>query len=186
LHLANLLEKLRGLLRHVEDADAGAAVAILLKREVRDLSLLLVKRAPNPSDPWSGDMAFPGGRRHSEDRYLWETVVRETMEETGIDLSGYLFLGTLDVAASFIAPELGVLPFVFVCDETPDIKLSGELCSYLWLPLEQLRGSKGMTRVHQDMVPAYIMKGEVVWGLTYRMLENLLRLLDRAAEAGPG
>lgn len=183
MHLTGIIESLRGLLRPVEDS-AGAAVAILLRREGRDLKLLLVKRAVNPLDPWSGDMAFPGGRRHPEDGDLWGTVVRETMEETAIELAGCRFLGTLYVVASVVAPELGVLPFVFFCDDTPEIELSGELRSYLWVSLEQLRRSRGTAQVHQGTVPAYIINGVVVWGLTYRMLENLLQLLDRAAETG--
>ena len=184
MHLADLIERLGGLLRPVEDSDVGAAVAILLRREERDLRLLLVKRAESPSDPWSGDMAFPGGSRDPEDGDLWETAMRETMEETGVELCGCRFLGTLDVATSARAPMLEVIPFVFVCEETPEITLSGELCSYLWVSIEQLRQSRGVAQVHQGTVPAYIIDGEVVWGLTYRMLENLLQLLDRAAEAG--
>jgi len=184
LHLADLIERLEGLLRPVEDSDVGAAVAILVRCEERDLRLLLVKRAESPSDPWSGDMAFPGGSRDPEDGDLCETAMRETMEETGVELCGYRFLGTLDVATSARAPMLEVIPFVFVCEETPEITLSDELCSYLWVSIEQLRQSRGVAQVHQGTVPAYIIDGEVVWGLTYRMLENLLQLLYRAAEAG--
>ena len=174
-------------MKPVGDADAGAAVAVLLKREKEDLEVLLVKRAVSPSDPWSGDMAFPGGRRHPEDLDLMETVTRETKEETGIDLLGCRFLGTLDVTASSAAPELGILPFVFLCEEDLEIKLSSELCSYFWVPMNQLELSRGRSRVHEGEVSSYLVEGEVVWGLTYRMLENLLRLIGRAArgEAAP-
>jgi len=164
----------------VEDAEAGAAVALLLKREGRGLQLLLVRRAVNPSDPWSGDMAFPGGRRHPGDRSLRETAIRETMEETGVDLRCHRLLGTMDVSTSAVAPELTILPFVFLCVGTPDVSLSGELSYYLWVPLDRLRRSRGRARVHKGEAPAYILNGEVVWGLTYRMLENLLRLLEAA------
>ena len=184
---ADPFEKLRGLLKPFGDADARAAVAMLLKREKEDLEVLLVKRAVSPSDPWSGDMAFPGGRRHPEDLDLMETVTREMKEETGIDLLGCCFLGTLDVTASSVAPKLGVLPFVFLCAENLEISLSPELCSYLWAPLKQLELSRGRYRVHKGEVSSYLVEGEVVWGLTYRMLENLLRLIGKAAsdEAAP-
>jgi len=182
LHTADLIERLRGLLRPVEESDAGAAVSVLLRLEGKDLKILLVKRAENPSDPWSGDMAFPGGRRHPEDPDLWATVVREMMEETGIELRDCRFLGTLDAASSIVAPTLGVLPFVFICEKKPEIKLSGELRSYLWVSIEQLKLSKGIAEVPKGAVPAYVIEDEVVWGLTHRMLENLLHLLDRAAE----
>ncbi len=176
------VEKLRGVLKPVEDADAGAAVAILLKREERGLQVLLVKRATNPSDPWSGHMAFPGGRRRPEDRDLRETVIRETREETGIELRGCRFLGTLSVTTSSVAPELGVLPFVVLCNETPRITLNEELCSHFWVSLEHLRRSRGSALIQGVEVPAFLVNGEVVWGLTYRMLENLLGLLEAAGE----
>jgi len=172
------LEKLRGLLNPIEDVDAGAAVAVLLRRDDEGLQVLLVKRSENPSDPWSGHMAFPGGRRRLEDRDLRETVVRETLEETGIDLDRYLFLGTLDVAFSNVASELGVISFVVLAEELPEIVLNEELCSYLWVHLEHLSLSKGMARVERREVPAYTVEGHVVWGLTYRMIENLLRLMS--------
>lgn len=160
-------------------------MALLLKRDGRDLQLLLVKRTASTSDPWSGDMAFPGGRRHSQDDDLWETVIREAMEETGIDLRRHSFLGTMDVAKSAVSPELGVLPFVVLCEDTPEVSLGRELSSYLWVPLEQLRRSRGRGRVHQGEVPAYIVGDKVIWGLTYRMLESLLRLIE-GASGDPG
>ncbi|MCW3992009.1 MAG: CoA pyrophosphatase [Candidatus Bathyarchaeota archaeon] len=173
-------KKQRKMFRPVEDTEAEAAVALLLKGEGRGLQILLVRRAIAPSDPWSGDMAFPGGRRHPEDRSLRETVIRETMEETGIDLRCHRLLGTMDVSTSTVAPELAILPFVFLCVGTPDVSLSGELSYYLWVPLDRLRRSRGRARVHKGEALAYILNGEVVWGLTYRMLENLLRLLEAA------
>ena len=189
MHSVDPVEKLQGLLNPVGDEEAGAAVAVLLKRAGGGLQVLLVKRATSPIDPWSGDMAFPGGRRRLEDRGLKETVIRETMEETGIDLRRCRFLGTLGVVASTVAPELGVLPFVVLCGETPVVTLSEELSSYFWVPFEQLKQSRGMAWVDRGEVPAYLVGGEVVWGLTYRMLENLLQLTEKTTcrEAGsPG
>ena len=171
------IEKLKVLLNRVEDVDAGAAVAALISRGEEGLKVLLVKRSENPSDPWSGQMAFPGGRRRLEDHDLKETVVRETFEETGIDLDRYLFLGTLDVAFSKVAIGLGVLPFVVLADERPEIVLNEELCSHLWIPIDLLNLSKGNARVKHREVPAYTVKGHVVWGLTYRIVENLLGLM---------
>ena len=63
-----------------------AAVALVLRREPEP-SFLLVRRAHSPRDPWSGQMALPGGRRDPEDTGLRETAVRETREEVGIDLA---------------------------------------------------------------------------------------------------
>lgn len=176
---ADWVKRLRETLRPVEGVDAGAAVALLLNQVGRDQQLLLVKRAINTSDPWSGDMALPGGRRHSQDGDLWETVVRETLEETGIDLRSCHLLGALDIAESHIAPRLGILPLVVLCNETPEISLKrGELSSYLWVEIERLRRSTGRVMVRDRDVPAYVVDGEVVWGLTHRIVESLLRLME--------
>jgi 8-oxo-dGTP pyrophosphatase MutT (NUDIX family) len=174
-------ERLRELLGKGAGVNAGAAVAVLLRRDVDDLRVLLVKRAVNPSDPWSGDIALPGGRPHPEDRGLRDTVIRETMEETGIDLRICDLLGTLDPVNSNVDPVMVVLPFVAVCDGVPAVTLSGELCSHFWVSIGELRHSRGMARVRQREVPAFLVNGEVVWGLTYRMLEKLLELIDEAS-----
>lgn len=155
---------------------------MLLKGDGVGLQILLVRRAIAPSDPWSGDMAFPGGRLRNGDRSLLETAVRETMEETGIDLRCHRLLGTMEVSTSTVAPELAILPFVFLCVGTPDISLSRELSDYVWIPLNRLRRSRGRIRVHKGEVPAYILNDMVIWGLTYRILENLPRFLEAPCE----
>ena len=48
--------------------------------------VLYIRRSLNPTDRWSGDLAFPGGKANpgENDR---ETCERETMEEVGLDLT---------------------------------------------------------------------------------------------------
>jgi 8-oxo-dGTP pyrophosphatase MutT (NUDIX family) len=90
-----------------------AAVALVLRVPVGAAGpeLLLVKRAEYPGDPWSGHVAFPGGRAEPDDASPWHTAARETWEETGLDLlaAGRL-LGTLDE----LYPRTPVLPPVVV------------------------------------------------------------------------
>jgi len=47
--------------------------------------ILYIRRSLSPTDRWSGDLAFPGGKSNpgESDR---ETCERETMEEVGLDL----------------------------------------------------------------------------------------------------
>src|SRR5829696_6110206 len=74
--------------------------AILLALRARadgEPELLMIKRAEAEGDPWSGHIACPGGRMEDGDNDLAVTAVRETLEETGIDVAkdGRL-LGQLD------------------------------------------------------------------------------------------
>ncbi|MDH5663747.1 MAG: CoA pyrophosphatase, partial [Candidatus Bathyarchaeota archaeon] len=73
----DIIEKLSRVLKPVsEGQDGNAAVALLLKPADKDLKILFVKRAENLADPWSGQMALPGGKRDATDQSLKQTVVR--------------------------------------------------------------------------------------------------------------
>ena len=63
-----------------------ASVALIV-RDRRLPSVLLIRRAERTGDPWSGQVAFPGGKKQEGDLTARDTAVRETMEEVGIDLS---------------------------------------------------------------------------------------------------
>ena len=58
-----------------------AAVALVLRENAGDPEILLIRRAERKGDPWSGHMAFPGGREDARDESLLETALRETREE---------------------------------------------------------------------------------------------------------
>src|SRR5262245_27327606 len=76
---------------------ARAAVAVVLRQIGEGLDLLLIQRSERHGDPWSGHMAFPGGRQHPSDIDLFATAARETCEEVGIDLNVHgELLGHLD------------------------------------------------------------------------------------------
>jgi 8-oxo-dGTP pyrophosphatase MutT (NUDIX family) len=168
-----LKEKLRG----VEELDAWAAVAILLREEEGDYETLLVKRAEVTSDPWSGDMAFPGGKKSSQDITLRDTVAREVQEETGINLASLTYIGSLPVTFSSLKPGRDVLPIVYLYDGRPEIRLNPELTDYKWVHFKELRESRTTAIVKGWEGPVFKIDGEIVWGLTYRMLDKLLDLI---------
>jgi 8-oxo-dGTP diphosphatase len=174
------IEKLLRDLKPVSE-EADAAVAILLKPFNRDLRVLFAKRVENPTDPWSGQIALPGGKRDAKDQDLKQTVARETLEETNINvLDRCRFLGTLPVQRSKPRPEIRILPFVILVEHEPTIKLGKqEIESYVWIALEELQRHRGTFKLNLGEVDAYIIENYVIWGLTYRILENLFRILQQ-------
>ncbi len=173
------IENLCKVLKPVSDRqDADAAVALLLKLQDQDLKILIVKRAENPADPWSGQMAFPGGKRDSKDQNLKQTVVRETLEETNINLLDRCrFLGAMEALRSTQRPEMKILPFVILLKHEPSIKLNEELERFAWILLKGLAQRKGTVRFSFGEFPAYDLGNNVIWGLTYRILEKFIRTL---------
>ncbi len=160
-----------------------AAVAAVL-RYASEPEVLLIRRTEAPGDPWSGQMAFPGGRREVEDPDLVSTAVRETEEEVGVDLSRSAeLLGRLDdvqATAQARRLDLVIVPHVFVLHEPVTLQLSGtEVDEALWAPLgPMLSGETATTRPwehagHRLDLPGYQVGEHIVWGLTYRMLQLL-------------
>ena len=166
---------------------ARAAVAAIVRGAAGSEELLFIKRAERDGDPWSGHMAFPGGRREPEDRTLLDTATRETLEEVGIDLraNARAVARLPDVTPYSRMPHpLTVTAFVFSLDAPSSVALSDEVASVVWAPLAGvLRGDGATTfrwkRDGLDLeLPALDVGGGVVWGLTYRMLELLREALD--------
>ena len=172
------LSSLRGKLLDGPDEDSHAAVAILLRERNDDLEFFLVKRAEVEGDPWSGDMAFPGGKRGDNDRDLMETASREVLEETAIDLREVSKLGYMKPIYSSVRTNMKVQPIVYVYDEDPDVILNYELTRYLWAPLKELVRSRAKEDIKGWNSDVYKYNGEVVWGLTFRMLEQLIEILE--------
>ncbi len=160
-----------------------AAVAIVLAVAERTrLDLLFIKRAEIEGDPWSGQMAFPGGRREPRDRDLLETARRETWEEVGIHLKADTLLGVLDDLAPLTPtlPPILVRPFVFGLIERPGVTLSGEVAMHLWTPLDDLPRQRGEAEItirgDRLTMPAFAVGPHVIWGMTHRIINSLLNL----------
>ncbi len=162
-----------------EEQDADAAVALLLKPVDQVLKVLFVKRVENLADPWSGQMALPGGKRDAKDQNLKQTVVRETLEETNIKLVDRCrFLGVMETLRSKRRPEMKILPFVVFLERDQSIKLNEELEGFVWISLEDLLQHKGTVKFSFGEFPAYIVGNTVIWGLTYRILEKFVHILE--------
>lgn len=167
-----------------------AAVALVLRDGEAGLEILFIRRAEHPHDPWSGQVAFPGGRVEPGDSDLRTTAVRETAEELGLDLAGHgEYLGALDevrALARMRPMNLAIAPFVFRLRGREPLRLSDEVTSAHWLPLEELLSARHRSSLeyeHQGsrlQFPCLRYDGLVIWGLTYRMFASLQDALGAA------
>jgi 8-oxo-dGTP pyrophosphatase MutT (NUDIX family) len=182
------LHRLRRLFaqRRVSDLDRPrrAAVALVLSGEEHAPELLLLRRAERDGDPWSGHMALPGGHAEPGDADLAATARREAYEELGLELDRAELLGRLDDVVPLRSSEISVRPFVFWLDAPQPLVLSAEVAEALWAPLSLL-SSGSARRAHEVtiagstmLVPAYLIEQRVVWGMTFRVLESLVRDLS--------
>lgn len=160
-----------------------AAVALVLAPSAEDpeqVALLLMRRSERDGDPWSGHMAFPGGHAQAEDTDLLHTARRETLEEVGIDLQSAEVLGRLDDVSPMRSSEMVVRPYVFWTPERRRTTLSDEVAEVLWVPLDalatdDLKGTREVeVRGSRWQVPAFVIEGRVVWGMTYHVLERFI------------
>jgi 8-oxo-dGTP pyrophosphatase MutT (NUDIX family) len=174
--------------RVLEEVSQRAAVSVVLREGSPGIEILFIRRAEHPMDPWSGQMAFPGGRREPADSDLRETAIRETLEETGLDLRSAEVLGELDEIRAYrrMQPvDLAIQPFVFSLQEEGALVPSDEVRSLHWLSLDALLepGSTGTFSYSQDggayQLPCLRQGDLLIWGLTYRMFMNLASLLPR-------
>ncbi len=174
-------------------AEAGrkqAAVAVVLRQQTPSPELLLIERARRAGDPWSGHMAFPGGRVERADTSVRSAAERETFEEVGIDLGDAELLGRLDDLEGRHSGRklpLVISAFVYHAPDPGPVEPSPEVEEALWVPVPLLADPER----HVDY--AYPLAGgsrypgilvghpdrHVVWGLTYRFLEIFFRIVER-------
>ncbi len=161
-----------------------ASVAVILTPDPD--SAHVIRRAHREGDPWSGHMALPGGRRESGDPDLVTTAIRETGEEVGIELPRAALLGVLAdvVPRTPVLPPIAVRPHVFRLSKRPELSVNEEIAAATWLPLEVLARQwrrevtievAGATRV----TPGFVTPEGVIWGMTERILRDLLDRLEQ-------
>lgn len=190
--VARLARRLADGSAHTIEAEAPmryAAIALVMRpSSVGEPELLMIKRAELEHDPWSGHIACPGGRMDPADRDLEHTAIRETWEETGIDLAADgLVLGTLDDISprTPTLPALVIRPFVAVVKPEVTIVESPEVAAAFWVPMESIRATESWGRalvairgVGEREVDVFRHGEYTVWGLTHRALTHFVRLLE--------
>ncbi len=170
-----------------ESGMIAAAVAVMLHDGDEGIEALFIHRAVRVGDTWSGQIAFPGGRREPADLDLRATAIRETMEEIGVDLSNAEPLGVLDdlYPRSPVLPPVVVRPFVFALTKRPTIVVSPEVQDAFWVSFRALLAPGVLGEIVIDhpgiprrVLPAYTVGNRTIWGMSERILTPLISLVS--------
>ena len=169
-----------------------AAVALVLRERAGDLEALFIRRAEHEGDPWSGHLAFPGGRIDPTDTGPRMAAVRETLEELDLDLEGARPLGQLSDVPGH-AESICVSAFVYALDPTlegePVLKPNHEIREAFWSPLDHLtdparQAVKRFSYLERSMpLPTVRLlddpKAPVLWGITYKFMDEFMSRIAR-------
>ena len=171
-------------------AMARSAVALIERQDEKgEPALLFIQRASREGDPWSGDMAFPGGKMQVEDSEPREAAIRETLEETGLDLQehGRLVARLSDRLTrqhSRWRPMV-VTPYLFAWHGAmappPTAALSHEVEAAVWVPRRVLASPEYRairpfpTPFGTLKLPCCIYQGHCIWGLSFSLVNEYLR-----------
>ncbi len=173
----------------IEDPGAPrAAVAMVFREGPGATELLFIERAQREGDPWSGHMAFPGGRVEPVDPGTRAAALRETHEEVGLSLYQSEPLGRLDDQRGYRGGQqlsLVISPFLYHLEEEQQLRINHEVASALWVPLPRLLDTDNhVAYPHRPGNFPGIQVGDpdrhVVWGLTYRFLRIFFDLLGHS------
>lgn len=183
LHCDTLLDLSKSL-------ESYACVVILLRGTKDNLEVGYIRRSVHERDRWSGQIAFPGGKKEDEDESDMRTALRETQEEIGLQLEASNFVGRLDDIQARKQGEVldfFIRPFVFFVPDEIETQISeAEVAEFFWVSLKHLRDPK-MQTTHKFQrnnmtlqMPAIDLKRDLpLWGLTYFMTQNLLHRLEK-------
>lgn len=185
------IERLSLALKDVEPAPRAvlannrnaAAVLVPLFERGGEMHVVYIRRSDHV-ESHRGQVAFPGGRVDPKDRTLLDAALREAHEEVGIPPREVKVLGGFSAAQTtttgiIVAPFVGVIPSTVRL--TPD---PHEVAEIFDVPLSALRSReyRGNYEWNQNgtvrRFPAILYGGQIIWGLTLRITEHLLEVLN--------
>lgn len=146
--------------------------------------LIFTRRSPDLAIH-AGQISFPGGQRESGET-LEEAALREAEEEIGLPPEAVRLLGPL--GRTFSPFDIAVQPFVGLVDLPRPFSPNEEVAEVLVIPLEaveRVRPRMVVWQVYGVVVPlfSYRIGKNVIWGMTGRVVADLLMRIRRARQA---
>jgi 8-oxo-dGTP pyrophosphatase MutT (NUDIX family) len=187
------IDKLRRALHQTDPNDRTAPDAVTREAAVLvpiierdgDLNIVFIRRS-DIVESHRGQVAFPGGRVDPVDTTLLDTALREAREEVGIERHIVDVLGGFPTMST-VSSGMRVAPFVAVLTQSVDYKIDPiEVAEVFEVPLKVLSDARyrGLYEWRRDKdrpssnFPAIFYSGQTIWGLTLRITESLLEIME--------
>jgi 8-oxo-dGTP pyrophosphatase MutT (NUDIX family) len=159
---------------------------MILAHGETDLDVCFIRRAEREGDPWSGQVAFPGGRAGHGDVDAHAVAERETFEEIGLVLDPVHRVGALPVRPN-VRNDLTLSPFVYYVGDAQraqaTVRIPAEVASVFWVPLTHLFDDDAVTELEYphggslSQFPGILFDEHVIWGLTLRVLHSFADIM---------
>lgn len=162
---------------HFSTPARKSAVAVIIYSDNNRYKLILTERSQNLNNH-AGEISFPGGTYDLEDKSLFNTIIRETYEEIGLQLFNKHYIGQLNDIWTLTGYL--IQPFVFLIKEPINIRPNpDEINSILNIPITFFEEDKN--RLHQIINYknrqlnsfTYTYEGHTIWGATATILATL-------------
>ena len=169
--------------------EARAAAVLIPIYPNPEPTLIFTVRSENlPSH--KGQISFPGGSIDPDDASPAHAALREAEEEIGLDPALVEVVGCLDDMPTFVSGYV-VSPIVGYLAARPELTPNpAEVADVLEIPLEDLvddiRREPGFSeRGRSYPTEAWVWHDHVIWGVTARLLRDLLAVLAAAGLTKP-
>lgn len=163
-----------------------SSVLILVYPTHHNIVVPFIQR-PDYQGVHGGQVSLPGGKCEGTDGSFWETALRETREELGIDTSKIEFLGQLSQIyipnSNFIvSPQVGFLPSrpVFNPNHYEVSEVFEVSVMDFFKPMKVKRFEKIINGLNLE-APYFDANGKQIWGATAMMLSELIEAFRQKA-----
>jgi len=159
-----------------------SSVLVLLYPEGNQLFTCLTKR-PSTMKHHPGQISFPGGKVEKEDTSPLMTALREAHEEVGIIPSSVEILGKLSDLYVEVS-RFSIQPFIAWAEKKPNFLVdSGEVEKLILFPISDFIARETIAETLMETnsgsltVKYYPFNGEIIWGATAMILNELMEIL---------
>ena len=168
-----------------------ASVAMILADGEDDLEVCFIRRADREGDPWSGQVAFPGGRAGGSDLDAQGVAERETHEEVGLRLYESHRVGPLptrQISRPGVDDDMVLSPFIYHIgagkQASAFVREPAEVANVFWVPMQHLFDEASATELEYPMsgssmsFPGIRFEDHVIWGLTLNVLDSFAQIMQ--------